>query len=240
MAANVKNLNFAMYDKIDVYDLTDDLIGRSDVQGGDKKGNIYISSPISENGLRVLEVGQKVSCISYHNHKAYRFTTKVSDRFVENIKIFVLQKPERFETFQRRESVRVDHILPVLYAVITEEEKDYIINENVPKEIVRTEFAAMLQQARTYNLSAGGLGIYTLTQAVQINDYIVVFLNFDGREEMMITQVVKVSMDDFKGGKDTSRKTGVKLIHGSKGVDERMFRYLFTLMREQSIVKSQE
>ncbi len=227
----MEKIKFEIYDKIEIYSNAGELIGRSEVQEH-KEDVLHISAPIGLDGIKILEVGEKISAIYYHDTKTYKFTTKVINRFVEGMKIFVLQKPEKYEVIQRRESVRVDHSLPITYVVLSEKETELLLNSNVAPKEIKTEFAIRFIEAKTFNVSAAGLGIFTMEDTIKTGDHIIGFIDIDGREEMIFMQAVKITRDHTVPN-SAVRKIGTKFVKGSRGLEERMFQDLFTVMRNQ-------
>ena len=183
----------------------------SSVQDINKK-EIYIAIPIKETRTLLLFSNDQVDITFTADQARYLFTTEVIKRIQDNIPMYVLKRPAKYQRIQLREFVRVPLTLPVEYKLLKEHKEDRAV-----------------AQASSLDLSAGGMRFFAPDNLLKDDRMILEFTLpiKDAPEYFKIAGVVVRVWDDEER---KTHQVAVRFVNVTKKQVDSITGYLFSVM----------
>lgn len=113
-------IKFEAKGKLEIYDEEGSLIGRSSVAFEDNE-YLYATVPVKNSTALPLRQNQEVGVSYFSDVKVFVFETQVIGSMVDNVVVYKMKMPDRYEVVQRREYVRQNVNVPLLYKIDGEE-----------------------------------------------------------------------------------------------------------------------
>src|SRR6056297_3350153 len=114
-------MKFEINNKVELFSGHDELIGNSLIQDFDEK-YLFISIPMKKGIKKSLETGVAVKLIYYDETNLCLFHSVVEGIGKDNIMLYKLTQPSKFEVVQRREDFRLPIVLEMKYFKVKPEE----------------------------------------------------------------------------------------------------------------------
>lgn len=193
---------------------------------------IYVSIASDDKQFKILRVGDRLSGIVYDKDNVISFDALITDRIIGELPIYEISIIENLSKVQRREDVRVDCNLPILYTNnkfllrlgLNDESTDDIILNN----------EKYFNKGWISDLSAGGIR-FSCNRKYSLDD--ILLLIFDLNSDMIIVTGRIV----YKSIKATSEKTlyvyGIKFVDINDDKREKIISYNFIIMRKNRLSK---
>ena len=226
-------------DKVYLEVLTGPLQGKSFVTRIEDMfpNGIIVGAPFdSEKGYYLsLRPGTKLRISFPKKDAIYQFNTVVKDSRTGRIPIIVVDKPKELLRFQRREFVRLDDVIPVIYKVTVPEDmniKYKLIDKNKLEEVDFTEEEKFLN-GFTKNISGNGMLIIVKKDVAKVGNILEISFQLPGRTKNfnVIGEIVRIA-DEVRTESPDEVGVGIRFIK----IDERdrteIIRYIFDKQRE--------
>lgn len=193
---------------------------------------IYVSVASDDRQFKILRIGDSVSGIVYDKDNVISFDALITNRIVGELPIYEISMIKNLSKVQRRQDVRVDCTLPILYTNNKFLLRMDLDDENTKDVILNNE--RYLNKGWISDLSAGGIR-FSCEKKYQLDS--ILLLVFDLESETIITKGQIV----YKGIKVTSEKTlyvyGIKFINISDKKRETIISHNFIIMRKNRLSK---
>lgn len=194
-------------------------IFKSDIQNIIGK-YIFVSVPISEGRYIPFYKGDRIEILYYTKRDILKFTTNVLGGGDERVPVLVIEKPDKVIRVQRRNFVRIAHIMDLRYGIL----QDIKDNENY-KNLQNKEVEFF--ECFSIDLSAGGIRIVT-KEKLKIGDTLIVMLTLNEDTLPIHGKVVRIEEDE-----NNRIICGVSFIDIDARTTEKIIMFVFKLMREQ-------
>lgn len=202
------NKNISVLIKDDIY--------KSNIQDI-TKDYIAISVPVKDGIYNALSENQIVEIIYIDKGAAFKFTTKVLGRKIENIPMILVSMPEEKDIIriQRRNFVRIPLLKSIKYRIINEniKNKNFIDNKD-------------LKEAKLMDLSGSGMKI-KIEEDINLNDKIVGTIKLEDKEVIVTGKVVR------KYKENDSNVCGINFIDLHQRIIDDIVKYIFEVMRKR-------
>lgn len=196
---------------------------------GDK---IYVSIASDDKQFKILRIGDSLSGVVYDKDNVISFDALVTNRIVGEIPIYEISKIKNLSKVQRRQDVRVECNLPVLYTNNKFLLKIKLDDKNAEDIILNNE--KYLNKGWISDLSAGGIR-FSCERKYHLDTVLLLVFNLELETIVTKGQIV------YKSIKVTSEKTfylyGIKFINISDEKREKIISYNFVVMRKNRLGK---
>ena len=211
-----------------------------------KRDSFTTTEAVAGNKELQMEPGSVFQATLMGSDAVYYFTARVIDIFRENDKpYFIFQWPEQMHRHQRRSHVRVPCHLHVffwsLHEALEELSKMIVGGETIPLEDARwgmgllEELNAKLpaRQGVTLDLSGGGLRMVA-PEPVKRQERLLLKICLDERcRQFFLLEGRIVRSTPLAIGKWKRHRVGVAFMNTSQGIQERIIRHIFRIMRKR-------
>lgn len=218
-------INFKINRKIEII-FHDRGIGISLIQEIDEDG-IYITIPLIKHQRQLLTIGERVEVVYCYDNELFGFTAKVIDKKVENIPLYKIEIPEKFDRVQRRNFVRVPTNFEIQYG------KSDLLSEKdcarIKLEQLEREYKDQLGNGFSMDLSGGGIKL-SIKEPLKENETVLVLLKHPSLDIVVKGKVVRCS--PFISEKYVLYHVGIKFKEMSDALREKIIRFVFMRMRE--------
>lgn len=189
---------------------------------------LHISVASDDKQIKLLYVGDVVKCIVFSDSVGISFEANVSNRIPGQIPIYELSGIRNLTEIQRRQDVRVDCTMKVLYST---DERLLKLEKPRLESLELSNIKSFFNEGTLGDLSGGGLRCITISK---IDSREVLFLlNLEEDSLLVRGTIVHDSI------KLTSRASfysyGVKFIDISEREKDRIIKFLFLLMRRNRL-----
>ena len=122
----------------------------------DDKGQMRVSMPIVQGRLVPLSKDRKYEAYFYTSKGMYQSNVVIVDRFrtgnIYTMEIRLLTEPVKY---QRRQYYRLEKMIPIHYATISDEEYEFIVkNKQFPESLMEPD---VYKSGETVDISGGGM-----------------------------------------------------------------------------------
>ena len=193
---------------------------------------IYVSIASDDKQFKILRVGDSLSGIVYDKDNVISFDAFVTNRIVGEIPIYEISKIKNLSKVQRRQDVRVECNLQVLYTNNKFLLKIELDDKNAKDIILNNE--RYLNKGWISDLSAGGIR-FSCERKYHLDSILLLVFNLGSDTIITKGQIV------YKSIKITSEKTfyvyGIKFIDINDEKREKIISYNFVVMRKNRLGK---
>lgn len=182
---------------------------------------ISISIPVRQGSYLFLREEDFIEAVYYNEKELYYFKSKVLRRETGKVPIIVIEKPAYYKKIQRRNYVRIEHVLDAYYTLVEKEPK------NNDLEIFFINNKDKLQKAIIADLSGGGCKL-KVNEKLQYGNKVFLRLPIYGEEMNLICKVVR---EDEK--ENNLYIYGVSFSYVQESSREKLIKYVFEIMRQQ-------
>ncbi len=193
---------------------------------------IYVSVTSDDKQFKILRVDDAVTGIVYDKDNVISFDAFITNRIVGDLPLYEISMIKNLSKVQRRQDVRVDCSLPILYTDNKFLLRLEINDENSEEIILNNE--KYLSPGWISDLSAGGIR-FSCEKKYQLDN--ILLLSFDLETDTIITKGQIV----YKGIKVTPEKTiyiyGIKFMNINDEKREKIISYNFVIMRKSRLSK---
>lgn len=192
-------------------------------------GKIYVAVTAQDLKERILRPGEDVEAILYGDNEILSFEALISDRRFEDISLYEVSNISNLTKAQRRRDVRVSCSININYT-----DNKYLVNADFKKEELDRllkEISNYLEEGIILDLSGGGLRLATrrnLEKGTRL------LLNFKLERELLLKGKIVHKEINVLPDK-TNYFYGVKFIDIEEEIREEIIKYVFILMRKQSL-----
>lgn len=190
---------------------------------------IIVTISSDDKGFKLLQIGEKVYCISYDSINTVGFFGDIIDRIYKNMPAYVITNTRDFQKIQRRQDVRI----PISIGMSHTSNKFLINAYDTSKKSELLENAKRyLREGIMADISAGGARFSCYDNFPQGS---ILLLVFELEDNAFLTKSVIL----YKGIKTVSNKTvytyGVQFKDISEKDRELIIAHIFKLMRKKRI-----
>lgn len=193
---------------------------------------IYVSIASDDKQFKILRVGDRVSGIVYDNDNVISFDALITNRIIGELPIYEISMIENLSKIQRREDVRVDCNLPILYTNNKFLLRLELNDEGTDDIILNNE--KYFNKGWISDLSAGGIR-FSCNRKYNLDDILLLAFDLNSDKIIVTGQIV------YKGIKATSEKTlyvyGIKFVDINDEKREKIISYNFIIMRKNRLSK---
>lgn len=193
---------------------------------------IYVSIASDDKQFKILRVGDRVSGIVYDKDNVISFDALITNRIIGELPIYEISMIENLSKVQRRQDVRVDCNLPILYTSNKFLLRMELDDESTEDIILNNE--KYFNKGWISDLSAGGIR-FSCEKKYPLDS--ILLLVFDLDSDIIITKGQIV----YKSIKATSEKTlyvyGIKFVDINDDKREKIISYNFIIMRKNRLSK---
>ncbi|WP_035289954.1 flagellar brake domain-containing protein [Clostridium sp. KNHs214] len=182
---------------------------------------ISISIPVRQGSYLFLREDDLVEAVYYDHRELYHFKSKVLRREVGKIPVIVIEKPLHYKKIQRRNYVRIDHVLEAYYTLLEKGTK------NSDLEIFFRNNRNKLQKAIIADLSGGGCRL-KVEKKLEYGNKIFLRIPIYSEEMNLICKVVR---EDEK--ENNLYIYGVSFSSIQESSREKLIKYVFEIIRQQ-------
>ena len=187
---------------------------------------IYVSIASDDKQFKILRVGDRVSGIVYDNDNVISFDALITNRIIGELPIYEISMIENLSKIQRREDVRVDCNLPILYTNNKFLLRLELNDEGTDDIILNNE--KYFNKGWISDLSAGGIR-FSCNRKYNLDDILLLAFDLNSDKIIVTGQIV------YKGIKATSEKTlyvyGIRFVDINDDKREKIISYNFIIMR---------
>ncbi len=226
-------------DKVYLEVLTGPLQGRSFVTRIEDilPNGIILGAPLdSEKGYYLSLRGGTKLRISFPKKDAiYQFNTVVRDSRTGRLPILIVDKPKELLRFQRREFVRLDDVIPVIYKVTVPEDmniKYKLIDKSEIDKKSPSEEERFLS-GFTKNISGNGMLILVKKDVAKIGNILEISFKLPGRSKVfnVIGEIVRIA-SEVKTELPDEVGVGIRFLKINERDRTEIIRYIFDKQRE--------
>lgn len=193
---------------------------------------IYVSIASDDKQFKILRVGDRVSGIVYDNDNVISFDALITNRIIGELPIYEISMIENLSKIQRREDVRVDCNLPILYTNNKFLLRLELNDEGTDDIILNNE--KYFNKGWISDLSAGGIR-FSCNRKYNLDDILLLAFDLNSDKIIVTGQIV------YKGIKATSEKTlyvyGIRFVDINDDKREKIISYNFIIMRKNRLSK---
>jgi len=206
--------------KIEISVNNDDTIYKSIIQD---VGQDYftIDTPMANNLSLFLKPNDKVQGVIVTKLKRYLFVTEVLGNKEEEISMYILQKPRKVKSQDRRNFVRIETYIPVTYEIISDQNYKYWEDFNIS------------QQAYAVDLSGGGIQLL-LDQPLSEGNLVILDIPLSSKGNDLIVKVLgTVVRNEYRNVEGNEHyRVAVEFKDISERKQDMIIQYVFNLMRK--------
>ncbi len=220
-------MDFIINNKAEIFSMENKRIGISLIQDYDEK-HFYISIPMGKGVRKSLEIGQKIKLIYYEETRLVSFMGDVVDMKKDNIILYKLRQPKKFEVVQRREDFRLPIVLDMKYLTFKSVESVDLKKLKIDK--IEERFKDDFKECLSFDLSGQGIGL-AMDENIAIGEVLVLVIRHSTLDVVLKGKVVhKVKI--FRGN-GLKYRVGVCFFEQDYRTKEKIVSYIFEKMREQ-------
>jgi c-di-GMP-binding flagellar brake protein YcgR len=220
-------MDFIINNKAEIFSMENKRIGISLIQDYDEK-NFYISIPMGKGVRKSLAIGQKVKLIYYEETRLVSFMGDVVEMKKDNIILYKLRQPKKFEVVQRREDFRLPIVLDMKYLTFKSVESVELKKLKIDK--IEERFKDDFKKCLSFDLSGQGIGL-AMDENIAIGEVLVLVIRHSTLDVVLKGHVVhKVKILRGNGRK---YRVGVCFFEQDYRTKEKIVSYIFEKMREQ-------
>ena len=220
-------MEFEINSGTEVFTIDNVRIGTSLIQDFDKD-HIYISVPLEDGIKKSLKAGVKLKLIYSDETNLYIFESIVNGVKRDNILLYQLNQPEKFEVIQRREDFRLNIVLELKYAKLGPTELMDI--GGLDRDEIEERFKDRFKKCLSVDLCGQGIGLL-IDEIVEKGDKLLIFVEEPSLDVLLIGNVVH-KVKQFRK-KAFNYKIGVSFADQSYKTKEKIVKFIFKKMREQ-------
>lgn len=193
---------------------------------------IYVSIASDDKQFKILRIGDNITGVVYDKDNVISFNAQITNRIAGDIPSYEISSIKDIAKVQRRQDVRVECTLPVLYT-----NNKFLLKVEVDKKhskdiILHNE--RYLNNGWISDLSAGGIR-FSCDKNYNLDTILLLVFDLDSDTIIVKGQIV------YKGIKVTPEKTlyvyGMKFLDISDGKREKIISYNFVVMRKSRLGK---
>ncbi len=199
----------------------DNNMGRSMVQEVREK-YFSIAIPVSRGVYYPLNKGDVIR-VNYNDGKGniYGFTSEVIGRKFDMIPLIMVNNPSEVKKIQRRNFVRVDHLVEI----------NYIPLDEYPKNDIREINDIDFKKGYSLDISGGGMRIKVLEE-LQLNQFLLICAPIGDEDILSLCRIIRKEKSE-----DKSFIYGVSFDEIDIRVREKLIQFIFRSMRKNIKVK---
>lgn len=191
---------------------------------------IYVSIPSDDKHFKILRVGDNITGIVYDKENVISFDAIVTSRIVGDLPTYEISSLKNLTKVQRRQDVRVECNIPIIYS-----NNKYLLKFDADNEATN---AIIENNVKYFNngwisdLSAGGLR-FSSEKKHRLDEILLLVLNLDSDTIIAKGQIV------YQGVKITTDKTfyvyGIMFSNINDKKKEKIISYNFVAMRKNRL-----
>ena len=193
---------------------------------------IYVSVASDDRQFKILRVGDSVTGIVYDKDNVISFDALITNRIAGDLPSYEISSITNITKVQRRQDVRVDCNLPVLYSNNKFLLKVNLDNKDVKDILLKNE--RYLNKGWISDLSAGGIR-FSCEKKYHLDSKLLLVFNLESDTIITKGQIV------YKSSKVSPEKTlyvyGIKFIDIDDEKREKIISYNFVVMRKNRLGK---
>lgn len=191
---------------------------------------LYITKPVRKGIVRSLRVEAIIRVVYYAETKLIGFNTQVKDEILDNITLYQIPIPDKYDTVQRRRFVRVPWTVDIRYVKLEEDERVPI--DDLFIEDIEKYYEGRIKSGLTFDLSGEGIGMVSRDDFI-VDQRLIVMIEHP-KINLITLGIIRRAEHIYE---QRNYRLGVEFIGISNRQKENIIQFVFEKMRKQIKVR---